>query len=976
MASGPGRINLAEELRGPWDHAVITTFSIDLAFFERAILPMLSGTRGRLILTDGNHLLGFQAAAARDRLVRSLNRGYLAGAIATPAAAHAKVILLLAPDRGRLLVGSGNLGLRGWASVGELFTRYEYSEDDEGNLSAFSAARDMLDRLAAGHYLDDFSAVYLQDIWTQVPWLGGDAEHSGGPLRHSVSTPLLDQLLTEVTSAGHPVQDLVLLAPFHDTRCAALEALLRELQPTSARLLVQPGQTSIDPMALGRVLKRYPNLSVHPFEVKGRGATEYVHAKMILATTTDAAFCFQGSANLSRVALMRALPEGNLEANNLLIGAPDQFDTVLKELKIGKAVKDPRNLELGLRAEPSPDPGGVPGLRLLEARWEGALLWMRVAGNRPAHASQEALVVVGTAPIVCRVLEWNEDASRPGQSIGRLEVPADAVPLFDRAVSIWLYSGDQLPKHEVDETELSNPVFCINQPALTARLHGSTTANRVRELGWLSIAEDRELEDLIRALQGTMVFDQRTLIDARAPDQAIADEPDDSELLVAYSSIDYEALRSNPRLNQYMAAMTGSASKGLPVGPSDIQLALRSITDAFNEIVGRARVGTRSVELNAEWARVAEGSEGSDDGFEDASRGEIVPSASEEELEADPTLEEESSRRWSEDARLRTHWRNFIRRFLRGMASKAWCDLVGPAVIGGNYLIFSHIMQRLHKQPWRDFGFLDFLLGAQARAHGFVWSGGTANEAWIDQLGETELGYILEAFRNQHLAVRLVVDLAAAGSLTRAEEFDLWEELIEERKAFRDSGRAALSHPAWRRVADAEASFMQDATAIAADLAGAGELACWTEPPSSAQLIADMGELLDFSSDKEVVHAVGRELNMPPSRLELHAVTLGDARLGTVAEEIRGPADGGAVGEDAAVRAMAVWSRMSSSQTLRLAIGRSRLLLERDGGRMIWMSSLSADEVVLPIPERAAMPWDGALADLAERISPVSQVGS
>jgi hypothetical protein len=37
------------------------------------------------------------------------------------------------------------------------------------------------------------------------------------------------------------------------------------------------------------------------------------------------------------------------------------------------------------------------------------------------------------------------------------------------------------------------------------------------------------------------------------------------------------------------------------------------------------------------------------------------------------------------------------------------------------------------------------------------------------------------------------------------------------------------------------------------------------------------------------------------------------------------------------------------------------------------MSSLSADEVVLPIPERPAMPWDEALAELSERVSPVSQ---
>src|SRR5213083_858288 len=137
----PGRLNLADELRGQWEHAIVTTFSTDLAFFERAILPMLSETRGRLILVDADHLLSFQAAAARERLVRSLNRGYLASAVATSAAAHAKVILLIGPDRGRLLVGSGNLGLKGWASVGELFSRYDFSEKEEAQLPAFSAAR-------------------------------------------------------------------------------------------------------------------------------------------------------------------------------------------------------------------------------------------------------------------------------------------------------------------------------------------------------------------------------------------------------------------------------------------------------------------------------------------------------------------------------------------------------------------------------------------------------------------------------------------------------------------------------------------------------------------------------------------------------------------------------------------------------------------------------------------------------------------
>jgi hypothetical protein len=952
--TGTGRINLAEELRGIWDHAIITTFSTDLGFFERAILPMLSGTRGRLLLVDSDHLLGFQASAARERLVRSLNRGYLASAIATPAAAHAKVVLLLGPDKGRLLVGSGNLGLKGWASVGELFSRYDFAEEEPSYLPAFVAARSMLDGLAKAHYLDDFAAAYLEEIWTTVPWLQG--EPTPGLLRHSLFTPLLDQLVAEIRDRGHPVEELVVMAPFHDARCNALEALLAEFQPARAQLLVQPGQTSVNPVVLDRLRKRHANLSVCPFEPKGHSGSTYVHAKLILARTAEQAFCFQGSANLSTPALLQTLPKGNLEANNLLVGARDEFDSLLKELKIGKPVRSLRELALELRSEPPPDAGGAPGIRLLEARWEGAALRIRVAGKWRAHAGQELLVVVGTEPVRCRVLDASDDPFRKGQSTARLQVPDESVPLFDRTVSIWLFPADSIPKY-IDEADLSNPVYCVNQPALTAQLRGSAAGNRIRDLGWLSLAEDRELEDLLRALQGTMIFDQRTLIETRPPERAVAEDANDAELLVAYSSIDYAALRANPRFRQYEAAIGNQAANAAQIASSDIQLALRSITDAFNGIVGRPRASRRAVELTAEWAVH---SNGPDEDNDEASRGEVVASASEEELEADPTLQEESARRWSQDARLRTHWRNFIQRFLQGMSSQAWRELVGPSVIAGNYLIFSHIMQRLHRQSWTDFSFLDFLLASQANTHGFVW-GVEGSSAWIDELGETERSYILSAFADQHLGVRLVVDLAAAGSLTRPEEFDQWEQLIEERKTFRDAGRAAFSHPAWKALAATEPSLIEDAAAIAADLSGAWELACWTEPPSREQLLEDVTELLDFASDKEILAAVARELGLPRSRLELASVTLGHARLSLVAEEIRGQADG-SLDEETARRAMAVWSRLSSAAVLRLAIGRSRLLFERAAGRLLWMPSLSADERELPGPEESEMPWDEALA--------------
>src|SRR5947209_5565619 len=94
------RMNVARELQGPWQHAIITTYGLDLAFFERAILPQLSQARGRVILADSQLLLSHQAEAARGRMVRQANRSYVVGGITSSHAAHSKIILLLSGEAG------------------------------------------------------------------------------------------------------------------------------------------------------------------------------------------------------------------------------------------------------------------------------------------------------------------------------------------------------------------------------------------------------------------------------------------------------------------------------------------------------------------------------------------------------------------------------------------------------------------------------------------------------------------------------------------------------------------------------------------------------------------------------------------------------------------------------------------------------------------------------------------------------------
>ena len=124
---------------------------------NRQCLPLIPRARARLVLVDHDHLLGHQSVAVRDGIVRHWNHSYLAAGIRHRHAAHTKLILLTTSDRGRLLVGSGNLGVNGWTSVGELFTRYDFTPKNTDDLDAFQAAREFLDGLSEDAAVDHFT---------------------------------------------------------------------------------------------------------------------------------------------------------------------------------------------------------------------------------------------------------------------------------------------------------------------------------------------------------------------------------------------------------------------------------------------------------------------------------------------------------------------------------------------------------------------------------------------------------------------------------------------------------------------------------------------------------------------------------------------------------------------------------------------------------------------------------------------------
>jgi hypothetical protein len=143
VSAAPRRdVVLPELLQGQWTTALICTYVADLTFFENRLLSQLAQVPLRVIMADDERLASTLGEAARTgQRHRLANRAYVAAPLRHPRSARAKLILLLGPSNGLLIVGSGNLGYEGYAAPGELWHVFAYSEDSPQHLNEFASAR-------------------------------------------------------------------------------------------------------------------------------------------------------------------------------------------------------------------------------------------------------------------------------------------------------------------------------------------------------------------------------------------------------------------------------------------------------------------------------------------------------------------------------------------------------------------------------------------------------------------------------------------------------------------------------------------------------------------------------------------------------------------------------------------------------------------------------------------------------------------
>ena len=778
-------LRLPDQLEGAWESALILTYGADLAFYENALARKLRDScRNRVVLCDG---AAFQTLCEeqRDGHLRHLNLRYLAAGIYMPqGVAHGKLILLLGPDKGRLLVGSGNLGILGYTRNAELFEAYEYSGEQPGQLPEFLAVRELIEQLATRGYVHAPAAAQIRAMWDEAPWLYG-APSPSARVRHNLDVSFLDQLAVAV--GGREVRELVTMAPFLDRHARALGDLLARLRPRAVRLLLQRGRASADPNAVLGILGDYPGRSsIELFEVESDGGQRWAHAKLMLARLDDADLCLQGSPNLSQMALTRAGSEANLEVASLLEGPPGSFDGLL-DLLACESAGDPSSWNVSY--EP-PAPPALPGdaiCRLRGGEIDGQCIVLDCS-----HV--EALAPPLSLTIAGRELPL-EIVQHEGSRVW-LSFPEELMGLVLESPTPVALTWEDATGVRVESNAL---VLCV-QPALRAVRQYRPSNERLQHLGALDLG-DAEIEDLLHEFEQLLVIDRADVFRAAGrPEAAVASAADDGQTTYALDDLDREALRDHQRLRIYQRDRRSLDASEDPLGAL-----LAAITAQFKGM-GAGR-GAQVMPLISQ------------------------PIEAQTEAEIIAELKGQGEREATAERRAWRLLKAFVCRFSKGLMSGEFADFVGSVVVAVNYRILLHLvtvlLAKAADRPSWDEAWLAEQLSALLD---WYWGSDAVNGVYRDLSLEEQAAVDLELADSSVCAGLLVALIAAAGS---AREHDL--RVVLERLA--SVGRRLLADPPLAWPVDVVAEVMHASGMILA-----------SPPESSAELEADLRRALDWES--------------------------------------------------------------------------------------------------------------------------------
>lgn len=373
-----------------FDTAIYCTYGADLAFFEEAVLRPLraTGCRQHIIFMDGERYADtIRHWSGSTELV---GQHYLLVPVQMPPfqVFHPKLIMLLGVDRGRLLIGSGNLTFTGLGQNHELFTCLDWTADKPDTGALFQAVWEFIMTIQKRWGHSALVDEALRKAQYRAYWLTqmSDSQPDEIIFWHSLDVPLLDQLAQKL--AGEQVKQITIISPFLDKEVKAITELHARFRPTVIRLILQDNQAVGDPEKLALLQRQGVPLTIHTFDDDNR----YLHGKLLLLESEAAVYALSGSANCTRPALL-GTPGNRRNVETVLLYRSETLDYFAylfpDDLLLHQSVA-PTQLNLLTRRLSDTDfdlddveTTTVAPLRLLDVIMKGETIQIKLTLNRP-----------------------------------------------------------------------------------------------------------------------------------------------------------------------------------------------------------------------------------------------------------------------------------------------------------------------------------------------------------------------------------------------------------------------------------------------------------------------------------------------------------------------------------------------------------------------------------------------------------------
>lgn len=340
MATDP--FPLLQRLKvGSYENCAIVTYNADLFFFEQVVLPTLRshGCNNNLILMDLKQYEASLLSAAHD--LRSLGKSYSVWPVSATGAFHPKLIFQSGRRGGRLILGSGNLTVRGFSSNWELFSEIQRGGETD-NDGLFQQVWDFVRTVSEG--VIGAPERQLRQFEETSHWLLETSEPPDWP-RLMVARPEGPSIVAQLRDmvGDTIVRRLIVVAPFFDARLHGIRELVETFKPRQSWLVIQPDKVSFP----GKEASKLKQLFVTRFEApqKEKAAEAYLHAKAYVIETDDGDFCLWGSPNCTSAAIVHPT---NVESAILQKGRRGEF---VKKLNLSSSLKksqcfDPSSLTI------------------------------------------------------------------------------------------------------------------------------------------------------------------------------------------------------------------------------------------------------------------------------------------------------------------------------------------------------------------------------------------------------------------------------------------------------------------------------------------------------------------------------------------------------------------------------------------------------------------------------------------------------